>query len=82
MNIRARLKQNAEVQLQSLVEKLERHAINLCGDLPIEPKELCRMVCSERTTVLTRKLTSRMAQEAEKQMVADYEDRHRPHEDY
>lgn len=73
MQLRQRLKQSAETQLSQLVEQLEKRAIELCADYPIEPQQLARLVCSPSTSVLTKKLVSKMATQAEEEMVQEYE---------
>ena len=71
MSIRARLRVAALDQINEMVEQLEARALEICGDTPIEPRELCRLVSSNRSSTLTSKLQSKLADKAEQQIIAD-----------
>ena len=70
MSIRAKLREAAEAELQQMIEKLEGHCLQITGDYPIEPGELCRLLSTGRNKTLMKKVVGKMADQAENQLVA------------
>jgi len=71
MSIRKKLRLRAETELQSMIEQLEAHALQICGDSPVEPKELCRLVIGGRMQTVLNKVIGKMADKMEEEIVRD-----------
>jgi len=74
MGIRKKLRERAEMELHVMIEKLEKHALDICSDMPVEPKELCRLVCGGRTQALLTKVQGKMADRYESSLLARLDD--------
>ena len=74
MTIRKKLRDAAEIQIMDMVEKLEQRAIEICGETPVQPQELARLVASGKNTkTLMNKLQTKIADEAENEIVRQLE---------
>jgi hypothetical protein len=70
MTIRAKLRAKAEEELVGMLMRLEAEALQICGDSPVEPQELSRMLSTPNNKTLTARVVTRMADQAEVRLIA------------
>ena len=74
MGIRKKLRRASEQELQEMIEKLEGRALEICGDTPVDHKDLCRLVIGGRTQSTLNRVISKMADRKESSIVAYLDD--------
>jgi len=82
MSIRKKLRLRAETELHGMIEQLEGKALEVCGDSPVEPKDLCRLVIGGKTQTTLNKVIGKMADQYEEEIIDGLEPPHRPIENY
>ena len=82
MSIRKKLRLRAETELHGMIEQLENHALAVCGDTPVEPKDLCRLVIGGKTQTTLNRVIGKMADQHEEQIVRDLEVPQAPDENF
>jgi hypothetical protein len=74
MSIRKKLRMSAEMELHTMIEKLEGEALKICGDTPVDHKDLCRLVIGGRTQSVLNRVIGKMADRYEAMVIDRLED--------
>jgi len=70
MSIRKKLRLHAEQELHEMIMKLEGHALAVCADSPVEPKDLCRLVIGGKTQTTLNRVIGKIADRYEENYMA------------